>query len=171
MKIIVKKVDELKAYANNARKITDQGIEYVKTSIINFGYLNPIVVDKNDVVVCGHVTLEACKRLNMEKVACVIADDLTPNQVKAFRLADNKVASMAIWDKDKLRQEFEFLVSTDFTFDQLGFEGSVMTERENVTEIGSGDMPKNTSEEVDLGEYEDEAFAYTCPHCGLKFNK
>lgn len=173
MNIVWKKTEELKAYENNARKITDAAIEYVKTSIGNFGYLNPIVIDAHDVVVCGHVTLEACRRLDIPEVPCVLADDLTPAQIKAFRLADNKVATMAIWDKDKLKQEFEFLVSTDFTFDQLGFEGSVMAESQGVTFQeggGSVDTPKNTSEEVDLGEYEDDKFEHTCPHCGLKFN-
>lgn len=173
MKIVFKNPEELKAYGNNARKITDVGIEYVKTSIINFGMLNPIVIDKNDVIICGHVTCEACKRLGKTSVACVLADDLTPAQVKAYRLADNKVASMAIWDKDKLREEFDYLVTTDFTFDQLGFDkGQVMgTTTTAEGDEGAAERPKNTSTEVNLDDFEDDAFEYECPHCGLKFNQ
>lgn len=168
MKIVFKDPESLKAYQNNARRITDESIEYVKTSIINFGYLNPVVIDRKDVIVCGHVTVQAAIRCGMKKVACVLADDLTENEIKAFRLADNKVATMAIWDKEKLRTEFEFLVKTDFTFDQLGFDEGMVTE----TDVrGAAVNPtENKGGEVDLGEFEDEKFAHECPHCGLKFN-
>lgn len=169
MKIVFKNPEELKAYANNARQITEAAVEYVKTSIINFGYINPVVIDKNDVIVCGHVTVEASKRCGKNSIACVLADDLTPQEVKAFRLADNKVATMAIWDKDKLKTEFEFLVSTDFTFDTLGFDDSLVSGTE--VEQMPVDMPKNTSGEVDLDDFADDKFKYECPHCGLKFNK
>ena len=76
-------------------------------SISNFGFQQPIVIDSNNVVVCGHTRLLASKKLGVEKVPCIVADDLTDEQIKAFRLADNKVSEQSEWDFDLLNEEID----------------------------------------------------------------
>ena len=115
MEIVEKKVGELKAYENNPRK-NDNAVEAVANSIREFGFKVPIVIDSNDVIVCGHTRLKAAIQLGMETVPCIIANDLTDEQIKAFRLADNKTAELATWDFSKLFDEIQGinLDMTDF---------------------------------------------------------
>lgn len=89
MNVIDIGIDELRPYANNPR-LNDVAVKYVKESIEKFGFKVPIVVDKDKVIVCGHTRYEAAKALHMEKIPCIMADDLSDEQIKAFRLADNK---------------------------------------------------------------------------------
>lgn len=104
MKIIEKSIAELKPYEKNPRK-NDNAVKYVAESIRQFGFKVPIIVDKNNVIVCGHTRYKAAQELGIENVPCIIADDLTDEQIKAFRLADNKVSEKAEWDFDLLSKE------------------------------------------------------------------
>lgn len=117
MEIVEKKVSELKAYENNPRK-NDNAVEAVANSIKEFGFKVPIVIDGNNIIVCGHTRLKAAMKLGMETVPCIIANDLTDEQIKAFRLADNKTAELATWDFCKLFDEIQGinLDMTDFGF-------------------------------------------------------
>ena len=101
MQIITKYIGELTPYEKNPRK-NDEAVKYVANSIAEFGFKIPIVIDKNGVIVCGHTRYKAAKQLGIEKIPCIIADDLTDEQIKAFRLADNKVSEKAKWDFDIL---------------------------------------------------------------------
>lgn len=116
----MKNVDDLVPYDNNPRNNED-AVGYVAESIKQFGFKQPIVVDKNNVVVCGHTRLEASKLLKLKEVPCIVADDLSKKQIKAYRLADNKVAEMATWDASKLEIELKDL-EIDFDMDEFGFE-------------------------------------------------
>lgn len=118
MKIIDKKLSELTPYANNPR-LNDGAVDAVAASIKAFGFKVPCVIDKDGVIVAGHTRLKAAQKLGLERVPCIIADDLTPEQVKAFRLADNKVGELADWDFEKLDLELEEL---DFDMTPFGFE-------------------------------------------------
>lgn len=122
MKIKNMKVNELIPYENNPRN-NEQAIEYVANSIKQFGFKVPIVVDKKNVIVAGHTRWLAAQALEMDEVPVVVADDLTPEQVKAFRIADNKVAEKASWDYSKLGQEIKDLMNIDLGFDltDIGF--------------------------------------------------
>jgi site-specific DNA-methyltransferase (adenine-specific) len=80
-------------------------VQYVANSIKEFGFRVPIVIDSDNTIVCGHTRWKASKLLNMETVPCVVADDLTEEQIKAFRIADNKVSEMAGWDFPMLDAE------------------------------------------------------------------
>lgn len=111
-------MDELIPYINNPRK-NDQAVDAVASSINNFGFKVPIVIDKYGEIVTGHTRLKAAKKLGLKEVPVIIADDLTENQVRAFRLADNKVAELAEWDEEILQAELDL---TDFDMDQFGFE-------------------------------------------------
>ena len=116
-KIVYKKVEDLIPYENNPR-LNDNGVEALAESIKEFGFKVPIIIDTDGVIVAGHTRLKACKKLGIEEVPCIVADDLTDEQVKAFRLADNKVAELSDWDLDKLKEEIEEL---DIDMTKYGF--------------------------------------------------
>lgn len=120
MNIIDKSLDDLKPYEKNPRN-NSEAVPAVAKSIQEFGFKVPIVIDKNNVIVCGHTRYKAAKKLGLEKVPCIIADDLTDEQIKAFRLADNKTAELADWDMSKLEEELQGL-SNDFDMEDFGFK-------------------------------------------------
>ena len=99
-------VKDIKQYENNARK-NDKAVALVAESIENYGFKVPVIVDQNNVLVAGHTRLKAAKQLGLEKIPAIIADDLTEEQIKAYRLADNKTAELSTWDFDKLEKELE----------------------------------------------------------------
>lgn len=105
-------------YEKNPRR-NDQAVDAVAASIREFGFKVPIVVDRDNVVVAGHTRLKAAKRLGLETVPVIVADDLTPEQIKAFRLADNKTAELAEWDLDLLDLE---LGEIEMDMEPFGFE-------------------------------------------------
>ena len=121
MQIQMKSVDELIPYVNNPRQ-NDDAVDAVASSIKNFGFKVPIVVDGANEIVNGHTRLKAAKKLGLDEVPVIVADDLTPEQIKAFRLADNKVGEIAEWDEDLLLSELEELAELNFDMEQFGFD-------------------------------------------------
>ena len=119
MEIINKKVEELIPYEKNPRN-NDEAVEYVANSIKEFGFKVPIVIDKDGVIIAGHTRLKAAKQLGLNEVPCIIADDLSEEQIKAFRLADNKVSEQASWDFELLDEELDGLT---FDMKEFGFDG------------------------------------------------
>lgn len=119
MNISEKKITEIIPYKKNPRR-NDDAVEYVAESIKQFGFKVPIVIDKNNVIVAGHTRYKAAKKLGLSKIPCIVADDLTEEQIKAFRLADNKVAEAAEWDFDLMGEELGELL--DFDMSAFGFE-------------------------------------------------
>lgn len=117
MEIKMVKVDDLKPYVNNPR-FNDDAVEYVKNSIKEFGFKVPMVIDKNNEIVAGHTRYKASLELGLEEVPCIIADDLTEEQIKAFRLADNKVSEKASWNYDLLDLELDDI---DLDMGEFGF--------------------------------------------------
>jgi len=113
-----KLVDDLIEYENNPR-INDEAIDVVGRSIKEFGFKVPVIIDANNVIVAGHTRVKACKKLGIKEVPCIIADDLTEDQLKAFRLADNKTHEFALWDDEKLFKELEKI---EIDMLQFGFE-------------------------------------------------
>jgi site-specific DNA-methyltransferase (adenine-specific) len=120
MEIKMLKLAELIPYEKNPRK-NDDAVKYVQASIKEFGFKVPIVIDKDNVIVCGHTRYKAAKSLKLNEVPCVVADDLTDEQIKAYRLADNKVSEQSVWDFDLLSGELDGIVDIDMT--DFGFEG------------------------------------------------
>lgn len=115
------KIEKVKPYDKNPRK-NKAAVDYVANSIKEFGFQQPIVVDKDMVVIAGHTRLKAAKKLKLKEVPVVIADNLTEEQVKAYRLADNKTAEKAEWDFDLLTDELLSLQELDFDMEQFGFD-------------------------------------------------
>jgi len=120
MKLEIEYVDinSIKPYQNNPRH-NEEAIPYVMNSIREFGFKNPIIIDKNNVIIAGHTRLESAKRLGMNEVPIIHADDLTDEQIKAFRLADNKVSEYATWNDDLLNIELQDL---DIDMSDFGFD-------------------------------------------------
>jgi len=112
---------DLIPYDNNPRK-NEKAVEIVMKSIQEFGFKVPIVIDENKVIIAGHTRLKAAQRMGLEKVPCLIADDLTPEQIKAFRLVDNKTSEYAEWDLERLEQELLELKALDFDFGAFDFK-------------------------------------------------
>ncbi|HCS86707.1 MAG TPA: DNA modification methylase [Lactococcus garvieae] len=121
MQIENKKIEDLIPYINNPRN-NDGAVDAVASSIKNFGFKVPIVIDSNGEIINGHTRLKAAKKLNLETVPVIIAEDLTPEQVKAFRLADNKVGEIATWNDEMLAIELGELAEIEFDMTEFGFE-------------------------------------------------
>lgn len=131
-------IKSLREYGNNPRQ-NDQAAEAVAESIKQFGFKVPVVVDKNNTIIAGHTRVKAARMLGMDVVPCLVADDLSPEQVKAFRLADNKTGELAEWDFDLLEQELAELTAFDvdmtaFGFDEALFDIDEPTEGEQLEE-------------------------------------
>lgn len=148
MEIIEKRVDDLFPYGRNPRH-NDVAVEAVANSIKEFGFKVPIVVDSHNVIIAGHTRLKAAKQLELETVPCIIADDLTEEQVKAFRLADNKVGEIAMWDLDLLTMELE---SIDIDMTEFGFELSEMQIEDDFPEEDTGG--EKYTNKVNIPQYE-----------------
>ena len=106
MQIIVKNINEIEPYANNPR-LNEDAVPALMESIKQFGWKVPIVIDRNNVIVAGHTRYKAAQRLKIKDIPCIVADDLTDDQIKAYRLADNKIGEIAQWDFDALHIEME----------------------------------------------------------------
>ena len=104
MKIVERKIDELVEYKNNPR-VNEEAIIPVAESIKSFGWKQPIVIDKDGVIIAGHTRVLAAKHLKLETVPCVIADDLTDDEIKAYRLIDNRSGEFSKWNEDLLKIE------------------------------------------------------------------
>lgn len=121
MEFVDKKLSEITPYKNNPRN-NDEAVGPVAESIKEFGFKVPIVIDKNGEIVNGHTRYKAAKKLGLETVPVIVADDLSDEQIKAFRLADNKVGEIAAWDLDLLNEELNDILDLDmsaFGFDVL----------------------------------------------------
>lgn len=106
IEIVMRKIGELKPYENNPRH-NDMAVDAVAASIQQFGFKNPVIIDKDGVIVAGHTRYKAAKKLGITDIPCISADDLSEEQIKAFRLADNKTAELAEWDEDLLGKEMQ----------------------------------------------------------------
>lgn len=137
--VVWRPVEELTPYQNNAR-INDQTVPYLKNSIKRFGFKNPIIIDKDGVIIAGHTRLKAALELGYTKLPCVCADDLTPEEVRAFRLVDNKVAELSSWDYGILDEEMKSLEDDGFgdmgDFGFASFDGDT-----DLGEGGGGQLP------------------------------
>lgn len=174
MKITNIAIDKIKPYSKNPRK-NDKAVPAVAASIKEFGFLIPMVLDRNNEIVCGHTRYKAAQQLGLKEVPCVIADELTPKQVKAFRVADNKTAELASWDFAMLQDTLAEL-EMDFNMGDFGFAS--MSDF-NVDDIFvEHNASGNTSDSSGSSESEYEAEEMpetpakrkvTCPCCGEEF--
>lgn len=145
LKIIYKKTEDLIPYINNPRN-NDGAVDKVASSIKNFGFKVPIVVDGDNEIIAGHTRLKAAKKLGMDEVPCIVADDLNDGQIKAFRLADNRVAEFAEWDMELLESELAELEDLDFDMEEFDFD--TIDEVVNIAEINDYDTEARPLEDT-----------------------
>ena len=169
MNIIKMKVEELIPYINNPRN-NENAVDKVASSIAEFGFKNPIFVDKNNVVVNGHTRLLASKKLGLKEVPCIVIDDLTDTQIKAFRIADNKTSEYATWDNELLKIELDMLKDLDFDLELTALKeyeiDSLYLKFDDFNDLE--DAEDDLIEEYDEPVEQIEA---CCPNCGFCGNK
>lgn len=149
MNIVYMKMADIKPYENNPRN-NEAAVPYVKNSIREFGFKVPILIDADNVIVCGHTRYKAAQELGYDEVPCVYADNMSEEQIKAFRLVDNKTHEDSKWDFSKLNEELEGIFDIDM--EDFGF-----------TDISLPAVPE-TQETT-----EHEARMVVCPKCGTQF--
>ena len=146
-------ISQLHEYENNPRN-NDGAVDAFAASIEEFGFKVPIIIDSENIIVAGHTRLKAAKKLGLDTVPCIVADDLTPEQIKAFRLADNKTGELAGWDFAKLEEELSG-ISEQFDTTAFGFAAE--------DDIDIDGLFEETEEK------EKEPKQIQCPHCGEWF--
>lgn len=138
-------ISEILPYAKNPRK-NEKSVKFVKESIRQFGFKVPIIIDSKREIVCGHTRILAAKSLGLSEVPCIVADDLTDEQIKAFRLADNKVGEFSDWDFDLLNNELSEIAEID-----MGDFGFDLSENEE-TEVVEDEVPDDVEPVCKKGE-------------------
>ncbi|MCC0739353.1 ParB N-terminal domain-containing protein [Clostridioides sp. ZZV14-5902] len=156
--VVYLNLEDIKPYENNPR-INDNAIEKVVNSIKKFGFNNPITVDKNYVIVTGHTRYEASKILNLKQVPCLVLKDLTEEEIRAYRLADNKTGEFSDWEFDKLTKELVEIENIDMS--TLGFNIQMFED------LGVLDSDFILDEELE--EKEKKGKSVKCPCCGEEF--
>lgn len=156
MNIVYKTLEEIIPYEKNPRK-NDNAIECVMNSIKEFGFKVPIVIDSNNIIVAGHTRYKAAQQLNMQEVPCIITDDLTDEQVKAFRLVDNKASELSGWDFNLLQEELDGIINIDL--DKFGF-----FIEDNVGNLSVTD--DDFLSDTEITKSKDKTII--CPHCGCE---
>ncbi len=156
-------IDSLKMYENNPRK-NDEAVKYVENSIREFGFKVPIIIDKNKTIVAGHTRYKASKNLKLKSVPCLIADDLDDEQIKAFRIADNKVQERSSCDDELLKEELSVLKDLNVNLEELGFldfelDSIFDNEIENIDDFFADNTENQKKEKKKV----------KCPECGNEF--
>lgn len=154
MKIIDVNISDLIPYENNPRN-NEAAVDKVAESIKQFGFKVPVIIDKDNVIVAGHTRVKAAEKLGIETVPCIQATDLNEEQIKAFRLADNKVSEFSEWDFEALSEELEAIKDIDMS--EFGFE-SLEQELEELREAPDS-----------FDEMEELETEHKCPKCGYEW--
>lgn len=162
-------INTIRPYDKNPR-INDAAVDAVAASLKEFGWRQPIVVDKDGVIICGHTRLKAAQKLGLAKVPVHVAEDLSPEQVKALRIADNKTSDLSDWDYDILPIELSELQDAGFDLDLLAFdekELAKLLETEPTEGLTDDDaVPEPPQEPITQPGDLWLLGAYTvCPHC------
>lgn len=165
--IVMLPISELKPYDKNPRN-NKEAIEKVAASIREFGFQQPIVVDNDYVIIVGHTRLQAAKRLRLKEVPVIVAHDLTDEQAKAYRLADNKTAEFSKWDDELLNLELSDLSDLDFDMEQFGFDLSLDDEDDQGGgEIEEDEAPEEVESRVHIGDvWQLGTHRLICGDCG-----
>lgn len=134
MKVVTYQIADVKPYENNPRN-NDSAVDAVAASIREFGWQQPIVVDKDGVIIAGHTRYKAARKLGLAEVPVVVADKLTEEQIKAYRLADNKSGELADWDMEMLENELAGIADIDMSLFGFTEEEEKKKEKEKNGEV------------------------------------
>jgi ParB family transcriptional regulator, chromosome partitioning protein len=165
LKIVQKPVDKLIPYVNNSRTHSDEQIAQIASSIKEFGWTNPILIDGENGIIAGHGRLMAARKLGYKEVPTIELKDLTETQRKAYIIADNRLALNAGWDNEMLTIELNDLLADGFALDILGFD---LAEIQTLINGGPDFEPATEDEQGKLDQLDPKWIA--CPHCGKEFD-
>lgn len=160
IKITYRNIRELKPYKKNAKKHPKEQVEQIANSIKEFGFTQPVIIDKHNSVVAGHGRILGAKKAGLKQVPTVCLEDLTEEQIKAYRLVDNKL-NESEWDVELLNEELEELFDSDINMSDFSFKRTMIDELEEEIEV-----EKDVKAEVPFIKYVDENTQYVV----LKFN-
>lgn len=158
MNIIEMNIKDIHPYKNNPR-INNEAVKYVAESIKEFGFKVPIIIDKNNEIICGHTRYKASKSLKLDKVPCIVADDLSEEQIKAFRLVDNKVSEKCEWDFNLLQDELSNIINIDmatFDFELFDKDPKETEKSDEISEEYKPNERERTNNTYNLGLYDSE---------------
>ena len=155
-------IDLLIPYARNSRTHSDSQITKIASSIKEFGFLNPVIIDKDNGIIAGHGRVMAAKKLGMKQVPVLLVEHLSETQKRAYIIADNRLALDAGWDEEMLRVEFAELADDGFNLELTGFELGEIT---NINLDGESLTNDDDFKEVDIEQME-----CICPKCGFEFD-
>jgi DNA modification methylase len=150
MKIEHRRLTDVRPYEQNPRR-NDDGVNAVAASIREFGFRQPIVVDDEGVIIVGHTRWKAAQKLGLDEVPVHVATDLSPEQIKAYRIADNQTSNLSTWDFDLLPLELAELQTADFDLDLLGFPA------DELTRIMGDEVAEGLTDPDEIPEPPDEA--------------
>jgi hypothetical protein len=162
--ITMMKTDALIPYARNPRTHSDIQVGQIAASIKEFGWLVPVVVDSENVLIAGHGRVLAAQKLGLDRVPTIDGSHLTPAQAKAFRIAENKLQQNAGWDDDLLRLELEEMVADDYGIDFTGFDEGELTTLLLPVEIGETDTYKEWEGMPEYDQEDKKSFRYIIIH-------
>lgn len=167
MKIEKIPTDKLIPYARNAKKHDAAQVSKLAGSIREFGFNNPVLIDKDNGIIAGHGRVMAAQKLGLADVPCIRLGHLTDNQRKAYILADNKLAEIGGgWDQEMLGLELADLREADFNLDFLGFDNFAIEQFLNPPERNN-EAPESSGGEIDVDGMQMQC---ACPKCGFEFN-
>ena len=158
-------IEKLIPYINNARTHSQQQVAQVAASIREFGFTNPVLIDKDNGIIAGHGRVQAAQKLEMTEVPCIRLGHLTEVQKRAYILADNKLALNAGWDDELLALELGELKDADFDLDLTGFD---LAEISEFNRQEPDQYPTSSAKEIDLNSYK---MGHQCPKCGFEFDE
>ena len=162
LRIQYRPVSDLVPYERNPRTHSDEQVARIAASIREFGFTNPVLLDGGNGVIAGHGRLLAARELGMESVPCIDLGHLTPEQKRAYLIADNRLALGAGWDEELLRLELTELKDADFNLDLIGFDPSEILDLLEGKDIEQREYDESAADDVEL---------VTCPKCGHSFPK
>jgi len=166
---ITMKLNEIIPYENNPR-YNDEAVDYVVNSIKTFGFRVPIIIDKNRCIVAGHTRYAAAKKLGMKELPCILASELSENQIRAFRIIDNQTQSLSSWDFSKLMTELDDIDEFDMSLYGFSKDNAEDKERnEEESEYSGKTSNLDEGKELDLSSFDEEELNCVCPHCGFRF--
>lgn len=158
-------ITDLIPYVNNSRTHTENQINQIASSIKEFGFTNPVLIDGENGIIAGHGRVLAAQKLDIDQIPCIELSHLTEAQKKAYVIADNKLALNAGWDEELLKIELEALNNLEFDINLLGFDDF---ELETILDADHNFEPGSEHEQGKLDELSPKFII--CPHCGEKFN-
>ena len=164
LKVEYKNIKELIPYCNNSRTHSDEQVLQIASSIKEFGFTNPVLIDGQGGIIAGHGRFMAAQKLKMDEVPTITLSDLSEVQKKAYIIADNKLALNSGWDDELLKIELEQLKELDFDLGLIGFDGAELA---NMFLDGTDLVEDSKTKEIDTDDFE---MSCICPKCGFEFD-